>query len=277
MPYPSPSRRQTSDEVLALSAVNISLIREKFAQLQVLVYRNIEARLEASEISMKEIHVYIANLFPPSDCIPTTADISEVLTAIAANGLCDFINYRPLLGIVKTFGGKELEGRFSQYIAELNGYKIATTMEQYIALASQQSDEDRELPVLPARKDERYLRQLTFKLRLRITETSLIYVDELWDALAHQFLLPPVTVILDQILEGSIVITWLIPPIVVPFLMESIRHNSTASTEFFKANKITSIMIDGICLYEEDQEEVSSISIMVMQCHFLLDIIVQLL
>ena len=246
---------QESEEALGFSFSNISLIRERFAQLQVLIYRKIEARLHVKEISLVEVRLYIRALFSPGDCIPKEADVSDIFTAMTVNRLCDFVNYQPLLRIAKTFGGgdKEMEEKCTRYIEELKGYKMATTMERYISLASALSDEDLLLPSIPARKDERYLQQLTLKLGLQISATSLMYIDELWDALANFFLLPPVTVILDRIIEGSVIITWLVPLFVVPLLMEKVQLKVAESTKFFRNNNIESVMIDSVHIYQESQ------------------------
>ena len=153
------------------------------------------------------------------------------------------------------FGGgdKEIEEKFSQYIEEFNGYKIATTMERYISEASAMSDEDLLLPLIPARKDKGYLRKLTLKLHLRISETSLMYVDELWDTLAKHFLLPPINIILDSIVDGSLIITWLVPFLVIPLLMERVKLNMASAVKFFQRESISLFEIDGVCLYEEKQ------------------------
>ena len=66
-----------------------------------------------------------------------------------------------------------------------------------------------------------------------------------------EFHLPPLTAVMDKIVEGSLRITWLI----LPHIIDKIRAMYFKSVEFFQQHNIISIDLygdDGLILYNEE-------------------------
>ena len=59
-----------------------------------------------------------------------------------------------------------------------------------------------------------HYRKLKVKLNLnrKLSEVSLSYISELWNVFIEEFDLPSLTAVIDQLIEGSLIITWLVSP-----------------------------------------------------------------
>ena len=134
------------------------------------------------------------------------------------------------------------------YIQEVNGFKLVTKMADYLSAVTG-SDEDTSSP--HTRKDEHYRKELKLKLQIPVSAHSLSYVDEVWNSLAKQFLLPPSSAILDKIIEGSVYVTWLIPAFFVPQMMDMAEQPEVM--EFFQEMKTDIATVDGAYLYGEQE------------------------
>ena len=77
---------------------------------------------------------------------------------------------------------------------------------------------------------------------------TLSYVDELWRSLAEEFDLPYLTAVIHSIIEGSLVVTWLI----LPHVAEKIIANSTKTTKFFRCYGTVMVTIDEYIIYNEE-------------------------
>ena len=97
------------------------------------------------------------------------------------------------------------------------------------------------------KKYNRHYQKLTVELRLErdISELTLLYAEKLWKALMKEFHLPPLTAVMDKIVEGSLSITWLI----LPHIVEKIRATYFKSVEFFQQRNIIRIV-----LYSDDRD-----------------------
>ena len=72
------------------------------------------------------------------------------------------------------------------------------------------------------------------------------YIDTQWERVRVQFQLPPLHILLDHHLEGnSITIVWLVP---TQYNYQIIKA-ATVSEEFFQANMITVMVVNGKCVY----------------------------
>ena len=78
---------------------------------------------------------------------------------------------------------------------------------------------------------------------------TLSYVDELWRSLAEEFDLPCLTAVIHSIIEGSLVVTWLI----LPHIAEIVVATSTKVIKFFRRHGIVLVMIDNDTVYDEEK------------------------
>ena len=81
---------------------------------------------------------------------------------------------------------------------------------------------------------------VTLDIKRKVTAISLKYVQDLWERFAEEFDVPFLTAVIDSILSGSLVITWLVPPDVAQKIVAS-AHKSTS---FFQEHHIVSITIN---------------------------------
>lgn len=241
-----------------------AMMAERFAQLQVLVCNQIQQQLKNEAVHLDALLLYIRTLFSPGDCIPHTANVADIFAAITHNRLWDFLHHQKLTRIAQMFGGDdgEVDAQLTRYAQDLQGYKVATKVVEYMATVGEPSNHLEPKATMqgsttqhtPAKKDQQYLRDLTIKLGVTVTKESLAYIDELWNSLSVLFLLPPSTAMLDKILIGSLYISWLIPTHTVPQIME--RATKLEALKLFQQKNIEFIAISGIKVYTNKEEVV---------------------
>ena len=223
-------------------------IKGKFLELQMLVCE----KLQSMPINMHKFLYFVKGLFQCTDFIPDSTKIDIIFQAMTCHCLWDFLNFSPLHEIAKKFGGndKEIEKSFKEYQRELASYCAGTKLADHIACTSQ-FPEEAYIPSVIVRKDHRYFLRLSIKVKAKVTEESLDYLTELWDSLSGYLCLPSLTYILDEIHEGCISATWLIPPIAMSAIVHRIDDPETA--KFFSKLRIIKMETDDLCLYEEQE------------------------
>lgn len=244
---------EQDEEVAEVTHQNIQNISAKYATLLANVY----SRLQQKGVDVREFLLFVVTRFPPGDCIPHSGDLAEIFEAITRNRLWDFLNYQPLENIVQHFGGNDekMKEWVKEYKADLAGFKACTKILNYLSVVESdssfdESDSDSDQPNLPkvARYDVRYYRKLSLKLKVKVTDQSLSYIDDIWTSVSEYLLLPPLSVLLDHICKGSITMVWLIPTGLVPQSLKRIRQGS----DFFRQNSIESVTLDDQCVYNEE-------------------------
>ena len=200
---------------------------------------------------MEEFRLFIITLFP-RDIVSNTSSVTESFEAISRHQLWDYSSYCPIEEISMRFGGDDpqLSEWIKKYKSELAGFKATTKIADYIKVCSgEEAMADSEERLQMTRYDKHFYRRLTFKLKTRVTEESLDYIDELWRSIAKYFYLPSLSVILDTIKEGCVEVTWLVP---TPSALQ-IQTNIQDSEEFLQAHHVMHVMLD--CEVLDDQEE----------------------
>ena len=71
---------------------------------------------------------------------------------------------------------------------------------------------------------------------------TLDYVNTLWNALVEEFNLPPLTVVIEKIVKGSLKITWLILPHIARKIATTGR--SLRAIKFYQHYSIVQVSID---------------------------------
>lgn len=232
-------------------------LETKFARLQTLVCRKVQSRIAVNRTSFQQFLLYITTLFPPSDCVPQTAKISEIFLTITDHGLWDYWHYSPLWRVSEMYAGKnsDVAATFSEYLKELRTFKETTSLRQYMACCDLKGfgseDEEEEVEDYPlglplARKSQRYLRHLTMRLGAQVAHRNLLFLDNLWSSFATKFRLPP-TAILNRVTETPFCVTWLVPSYTVHILMMGAR----STQELFKEHRVEEIVVDDLCIYED--------------------------
>ena len=230
---------------------NRQAIKDKFADFQT----NVCSKLFRIGVDMKEFQLFVANQFPPGDCIPASpASLVDVFKAITNHGLWDYLHFSPLVRIAKKFcaNDPEIEGWVQTYKQDLKAYQIVTTLEEYI-------EADRNVAELPqaecAKYDSRYYTPVEWKTKF--VDHSLHYLAEVWELFSYQYLLPdsPPTTLLDRVRKGCFSITWLVPSGLIPQLIKKMKDH----TGFFQQHRILRVVVGDECIYEEKDTLVSSL------------------
>ena len=243
----------SSEPEVEMSAGIIQEIQIKIKGSFATLVRKVTRKLKGKDIDMEDFRLYILNLFPPGDIIVDTVNVADIFEAVSRHQLWDYSYCTPIEEIAKEFGGDDLElrGWIDDYKSELAGFKATTKIVDYIKLCSDEkeiADSDQSLREDIARYDRRYCRKLTVKLKSRVTEKSLDYIDQFWRSIADHFLLPSLSALLDSIQEGCVEVTWLVPTLSAL----QIQANIQDSTQFLEKLEVIRVIMEGEILYDEE-------------------------
>ena len=136
-----------------------------------------------------------------------------------------------------------------QYQKDLTGHILTLRIQTYLdATKHHITMGDSDIltdEVVPLQQDYELFRKLTTKCKVNITNHTLGYVTDLWQSLAKQFALPQPAMILHDIAEGCISITWLIPVNLVEHVMQMARE----TTNMFAEEQVLKVMLEEQCIY----------------------------
>ena len=241
------STQEMENEADNLDRQNYDKIKGKFAGL----LTDACERLQKRKINMDGFRLFLVSLFSPGDCIPESSDLPQIFEVITRNGLWDYSHYSPLEQIVEKFAAddEDMKTRIKSYKNDLTGFKASTKILKFIPLVESESsfdDSDTEEPK-QAKYDRRYYRKLSMKLRERITDHTLVYIESLWESFADCFL-PPLTAMFECVHKGCIVVVWRIPSALVP----QIHQQAPQASDFFKEHQITYVKVGDMIIYEEE-------------------------
>ena len=228
---------------------NEAKIRQSFGHLM----KEVLHILKGKKIDMEEFVTFAEHQFPPEvvRCIPAESEkISTIFRAITSNLLWSYSHYSPLKSIAEEFAKDDTKPLIERYEKELANFYTTTKLADYIALCQDKeevADPDVPLTPNPVRYDSEYYQKLAIKLGRPVSNETLQYIADIWQAVAQFFLLPSLTTLLDRVVAGSLVINWFIPHL---FAMQ-IRVNSTGreAAAFFRAHQVIEVKIGDVCLY----------------------------
>ena len=222
------------------------MIKGKFSKL---VTRS-RKKLQDKKIDVDDIQMFLITLYSSpdskdgSDTVTTVVEsarsLDEIFRALSKHRLWDYINYHLLQSIIEEFASDddELKQMMEQYQKDLTGhiltlqiqtYLDATHFEYPIAVSDSEISADEES--LPPQQKHELFKKLTAKYKVNVTDHTLGYVIDLWRSLANQFALPRPAMILHDIAEGSIGITWLIPANLVKYVTRMAQETANMFAE----------------------------------------------
>ena len=227
---------EDDDSSVGVVKKNLARIRGSFATL----VTRVTDKLKRKSIDMSDFRLYVFTLFPPGDLMSRASSIAEVCEVLSRHQLWDYYHYSPVEEIAKKFADDdpEISMWISDYKCELAGFKATTKIADFIKTCNDEediADSEQSIRQDMARYDKRYCRKLTFKLKVRVTIDSLVYIDEFWRSIADHFFIPCLSVLLDRIREGCLEVTWCVPTL----MAIQIQANLQDSTEFLQQMKIS--------------------------------------
>ena len=227
-------------------------IEIKFAAL----LTNICRKLREKPINFTDLRMFFTSFFSSGEWIAKSSNIQEIFAAITRHKLWDYWNYYPLEGLVQEFAAddQEIKSWIETYKQDLRSYRITTKVIDHIAAVDSDSryespSEEKQLE-RPARYDQRYYQALSFKLKMKVTDHTLDYIEDLWKEYAELHGLPPYKALLDCIYEGCFLIVWLIPTHLAPQILHAVPH----SDDFYRKHEIMRVEFGGNCIYQEEKE-----------------------
>ena len=246
------------ESVADVTKKNLARIRGSFATL----VTNITANLTAKRIDIREFRRYIRLLFPPGHFVSRAQSVTEACEAVTQNKLWDFLSFTPLEEIVSKFGERDpnLTRWIDNYKSELAGFLSVTKISDYIKAADQKCSNKQDI----ACYDQEYFHTLSSKLKARVNEQSLTYIDKLWRSITTHFFLPSLPVLLDSVKEGCVEVTWLVPTA----LAVQIEANIQDTIKFWEKMEVTHLVLDGKVLYTSGPSE--TVSVLITDSHTLI-------
>ena len=231
---------------------NLARIKQSFAKL----LKDVALKLKSKKLDFEAFHFFIVALFHPGKCIPQSENVIKIFEAVTQNGLWSYWHFSPVENIIKEYAPSddEMKSWVDNYRKDLSGYKATTKIADAIKIYSNSIEEFEETDPNqrpPVTCDPTYLRCLSVKLKTRVTEKTLVYIDDLWLSLAEYFLLPSLSVLLDKIQRGCVEVSWLIPPHYVFQIVGNLQENAA----FLQSKGIVKVLLDGECVYDGAQEE----------------------
>ena len=245
--------------VYAGQAMTETILGEIKAQFALLL-TNVRLAIQNNKAAVANVRQFLVAFFGPGceRSIPDVPDITKIFNAITDANLWHYDDYIALEKVANAFlpEGSPERALVMKYKGQLNGFYATTRIIDIIKLNELEDNEDKS--TFSAKKYVSHHQKLTVALQLKKDNTSFLemtleYVDKLWNALMEEFQLPPLTAILDKIVEGSLRITWLI----LPHIVEKIRAVYMKSVEFFQQQRIIEIHIEhdnviSLSLYDEE-------------------------
>ena len=232
-----------------MTATALRKIKSRFSLLVI----KVQSSMEKNKVKVTRLRQFLLNFFEGNCSIPDVTDLDKIFNTITEAKLWGYGNYGPLEELAESFLPEDDPARaqVTEYKSQLSGFYTTTSIIDFINLSEYGGPtEDEKLPFSP-KKYSSYYHKLTVELKLdrsvKLSELTLDYVDKLWKALMQEFHLPPLTAVMDKIVEGSLKITWLI----LSHIMEKIKAVYFKSITFFQRYSITRIEIDGFLLYDE--------------------------
>ena len=200
--------------------------------------------------------------FEDNCSISKEGDMDDIFDAITETRLWRYDHYGPLEELASQFLPEDDQARVkvTEYKSQLSAFQATTKIIDFIKLNEQEDREEIPDRLFSPKKYNSHYQKLSVTLEVArnsqdVFELTLEYVDRLWKLLAKEFRLPPLTAIIDRIVEGSLKITWLL----LPHIIEKIRATYFKSIEFFQQHNIISIDLYGnsdgsgtLPLYDEE-------------------------
>ena len=229
-------------------------IQAKFASLLL----DVQIALEAKNVKVSHVCQFLSQFLINRYEEVNYEKFSAIFMDVTKQKLWTYLHHSPLERLTEKFlcDDQCVQGQIKRYKSALSGFLVATKLIEYIEenpFPDEELEEEEEDPALPKLTKKEY-RSLKVVLNLgtrKISDLSLMYVQELWENFAEEFDIPLLTTVIKKITIGSLKITWLVSN----HMAEIIMCNSTKSTSvrFFRQHKIIYLSIDDIIIYDENQ------------------------
>ena len=230
-------------------------IQAKFASLLL----DVQIALEAKNVKVSHVCQFLSQFLINRYEEVNYEKFSAIFMDVTKQKLWTYLHHSPLERLTEKFlcNDQRVQDQIKQYKSALSGFLVATKLIEYIEENpfpdEELEEEEEEDPALPKLTKKEY-RSLKVVLNLgtrKISDLSLMYVQELWENFAEEFDIPLLTTVIKKIIIGSLEITWLVSNHMAKIIM--CNSTKSKSVRFFRQHKIISLSIDDIIIYDENQ------------------------
>ena len=241
----------------AASKKNEAIIKKNYARLIMKIARN----LAKVKPDMDDFHTFVINIFDASE-LPKVETVQDMFKILSEKKCWSFLDVSILESIVEEFSeGFEDQNKklIKEYKEGLSGFKAATKIVNFMNSKWEEEPDDGSdseeyisIDSDKAKYDEKYRKKLSLKLNegeggTKISLQSLEYVEKLWASLCEEFNMPSLPKLLDSIVSGSIIVTWIVRRIHA----QKILHNIFHAAVFLKRELVVGIYLEGVCIYDD--------------------------
>ena len=224
----------------AIAETALTKLKASFSSLLM----DVQSSMEGRKVEVKKVRRFMLGFFCGECSIPKDDDMDTVFDAITEAQLWRYDHYGPLEELAVKFLPEDDPARVqvTEYKSQLTGFQATTRIIDFIKLNELEDREEIPDRLFSPKRYNGYYQKLTVELELsrdakNVFELTLEHVNNFWRMLAKEFHLPPLTAVMDKIVEGSLRITWLI----LPHIVDKIRATYFKSVEFFQQHNIISI------------------------------------
>lgn len=208
--------------------------------------------MEARQVKVSDVHQFLMTSFQGDCCIPEVPDHTKLFNIITQAKLWRYDHYVPLQQLAQQFlqDDEQIRTHITDYRNQLSAFCATTKIIDFFKLSELDELEDNsQQSFSPGKYIKKDYRKLKVKLKLKnITELTLGYVNTLWQSFAEEFGFPSLTAVIDKIIDGSLVISWLI----LPHIADKIRASNSKALRFYQRHSIVKVNIDDDLLYDEE-------------------------
>ena len=209
---------------------------------------DVRRKLKAIQTNPEALKYFIYSYFP-RDYISKSSTVDEVFDILTQYKLWNYWNYETLADVVREFAADdpEIKSLMETYKQDLESYRATTNLLDHISDVNATPADEEELEQAEI-YDKQYFKTLSVKLKMRFTNHTLKYIDDLWKEFANLYSLPPRVALLDHIHKGCVSVVWLIPSHLAPQILWA----PPISGDFCHKHDIKRVEFDGICIYQEE-------------------------
>ena len=233
----------------SIARKNKHRIASKFSFLVTQLRKRFEV-LEVNPVDLRTFLTAYSTSLSRKDFAVEAAQLDTlalIFDSIAKYSLWDYLNFDLAGSLVEHFTQQDqiCVELLADYQRDFTGYLLTTEIVHHIAAKRGAGPTATPPESIPS---EELCSKLTVKLAIDITTHSLKYVEEVWKTLLRRSQLPKHTLLLRDIAESSLMITWLFPKSKATELADAILRNAHE----LQLKKAFSVTIDEFELLQMD-------------------------
>ncbi len=245
----------TDDETLTeIANKNVRELEHRYDSL----LQKVAKILDEKKISFRIFQEYAESFFnsKEKEVLANTSSIIDVFTSLSDSKVTrwKYDSIPALEDICKHFGkgNEDLMTMINDYKSELAGFKATTKIAHYMKTmkfteSDLELDEDsKPIKQTMSKYNDKYCHKLSIKLKVRVKESCISYIEKLWTSISDELLVPKLPVLLKDICVGCIEVSWAI----TKRMAEAIQDHAERFQQVAEKFKIINVKLDDQVLYQ---------------------------